>query len=298
VLTHDAVVASARATTARLHVDATRDCWLACLPLAHIGGLAVVTRALVTGVPVTVHDGFDADLVEAAARGGGATLVSLVPTALARIDPALFRAIVLGGSAPPVVLPPNVRVTYGLTETGSGCVYDGVPLDGVDVALDAGGQILVRGPMLLRAYRGPLASSGAPDTGGFERDPKDPGGWFATGDTGSIDVNGRLHVRGRSDDMIITGGENVWPESVEAAIARHPSVAECAVIGADDPEWGQRVVAVVVTAPGAPPPSLDELRACVKESLPAYCAPRELVLATTLPRTALGKLQRIRLRRS
>jgi O-succinylbenzoic acid--CoA ligase len=264
------------------------------LPLAHIGGLAVVARALLTGVPVTVQAGFDAAEVEAAARAGGATLVSLVPTALARIDAALFRAIVLGGSAPPAVLPPNVHVTYGLTETGSGCVYDGVPLDGVEIALDASNQILVRAAMLLRAYRGIVTD--APSAGGFERDPRDGEGWFATGDIGAIDANGRLHVQGRSDDMIITGGENVWPESIELAIARHPSVAECAVIGADDPEWGQRVVAVVVPAPGARPPSLEELRACVKESLPAYCAPRELVLATTLPRTALGKLQRSLLR--
>ena len=83
----------------------------------------------------------------------GATLVSLVPTALARLDPAWFRVIVLGGAAPPPVVPPNAVTTYGLTETGSGVVYDGVPLDGVEVRIDADGEIHLRGPMLLRAYR-------------------------------------------------------------------------------------------------------------------------------------------------
>ncbi|MEO5724114.1 MAG: AMP-binding protein, partial [Ilumatobacteraceae bacterium] len=131
VLTHDAVRASALATTARLGAERTTR-WLACLPLSHIGGLAVITRALATGAEVEVHDGFNAASVERAARHG-ATAVSLVVTALARIDPALFRVIVLGGSGPPAQRPANAVTTYGLTETGSGVVYDGVPLDGVEV---------------------------------------------------------------------------------------------------------------------------------------------------------------------
>ena len=151
VLTHDAVRASALATNQRLGVTAA-DHWLACLPLSHVGGLSVVTRALVTGTALTVLPGFDAATVTAAA-GRGASLVSLVATALARIDPTIFRRILLGGSAPPPVIPPNAVATYGSTETGSGVVYDGVPLDGVEVRIDGDGEIRVRGPMLLRCYR-------------------------------------------------------------------------------------------------------------------------------------------------
>ena len=119
--------ASAVATSARLDVDPDRDRWVACLPLAHIGGLSVVTRSLVTGTPCTVLDRFDATAVEAEARRG-ATLVSLVATALGRCDASGYRAVLLGGAAPPTALPANVVTTYGMTETGSGCVYDGRPL--------------------------------------------------------------------------------------------------------------------------------------------------------------------------
>src|SRR4051812_10527851 len=134
VLTHAALRASALATSSRLAVDPERDHWLACLPLAHVGGLSVVVRALVTATPLTVLPAFDATAAEAS----GATLVSLVATALPRIDPAVFRIIVLGGSAPPAAAdrPANVVTTYGMTETGSGVVYDGVPLDGVDVRVN------------------------------------------------------------------------------------------------------------------------------------------------------------------
>jgi O-succinylbenzoic acid--CoA ligase len=263
------------ATSRRLAVDPARDHWLACLPLAHVGGLSVVTRALVTGTPLTVLRGFDADAVQRSE----ATLVSLVATALGRIDPGRFRVIVLGGAAPPADLPANAVTTYGMTETGSGVVYDGLPLDGVEVRIDDGGQILLRGPMLLRCYR-----SG--------ENPKDGGGWFPTGDAGRIDRDGRLHVAGRMADLIITGGENVWPDPVEAALRTHPAVADVAVAGRPDPEWGERVVAFVVPATGAPVPALDGLRAAVKETLPAYCAPKELVLVEALPRTALGKIQK------
>jgi O-succinylbenzoic acid--CoA ligase len=274
VLTHDSVAASARATTARLDVDPATDHWLACLPLAHVGGLSVVTRALLTGTPLTVQPGFD----PVAAVGSGATLVSLVATALARIDPSTFRVIVLGGAAPPATLPPNAVTTYGLTETGSGVVYDGQPLDGVEVRIAADGEVLVRGPMLLRAYRDGT-------------DPKDPGGWLATGDVGRLD-DGRLVVDGRRGDMIVTGGENVWPEPVERVLAQATAVVDVAVAGEPDPEWGQRVVAYVVARDPRQPPTLTELRELVKDELPAWCAPRRLVLVDALPRTALGKVRR------
>jgi O-succinylbenzoic acid--CoA ligase len=278
VLTHDAVLASARATSTRLGVDPAIDHWLACLPLAHIGGLSVVTRAVLTGTALTVHAGFDAGAAMAAARDG-ATLVSLVATALARLDPALFRVVVLGGSAPPPTIAPNVVTTYGLTETGSGVVYDGRPLDGVEIDVDSDGEILVRGPMLLRAYRDGT-------------DPKSADGWLATGDLGDLSADGRLTVHGRRGDMIVTGGENVWPDAVERVLSRRPGVAEVAVIGSPDPEWGQRVVAYVVPVDAAAPPSLDSLRQTVKEELGPWCAPRALVLVDSLPRTSLGKVRR------
>src|SRR3546814_4025229 len=134
-----------------LRVDPATDRWLACLPFAHIGGLAVVMRALLTGTPWEWHRTFDADAVEHAARAG-CTLTSLVPTALARIGPSLFRAILLGGQAPPADRPPHVIATYGMTETGSGVVSDGAPLAGVGVRIGADGEVHLRGPMLLRSY--------------------------------------------------------------------------------------------------------------------------------------------------
>jgi O-succinylbenzoic acid--CoA ligase len=277
VLTHDAVVASARATSARLSVG-DDDEWLACLPLSHVGGLSVVTRAIVTGTRLTVLPGFDARPVEAAARAG-ATLVSLVPTALRRIDPTLFRVIVLGGSRPPTDRPANTVTTYGLTESGSGVVYDGRPLDHVEVRLAGDGEIQLRAPMLLRCYRDGT-------------DPKDPEGWLPTGDVGTWTDDGRLRVHGRRGDLIVTGGENVWPDPVEARLGAHPAVAEVVVAGREDEEWGQRVVAFVVPRTTAGPPGLDALRDWVKDELPPWCAPRELVLRRTIPRTALGKPRR------
>ena len=272
VLTHDAVAASAVATSARLGVT-TDDHWLACLPLSHVGGLSVVTRALHAGTRLTVLPGFDARAVIEV----GATLVSLVPTALARIDPSRFRTIVLGGSRPPEVRPANTVTTYGMTETGSGVVYDGRPLDTVEVRISDDGEILLRCPMLLRAYRD--GSS-----------PLDGEGWLPTGDLGRWLDDGRLHVDGRQGDLIVTGGENVWPEAVERALVGHPSVAEVMVRGRPDDEWGHIVEAVVV--PAGTPPTLESLRDHVKEHHPAHIAPRRLEIVTRLPRTALGKLRR------
>lgn len=278
VLTHDAVAASATATSARLGVT-DDDHWLACLPLSHVGGLSVVTRALHTGTRLTVHPGFDADAVNAVASADdGPTLVSLVATALRRVDAARFRTIVLGGSRPPADRPANTVTTYGMTESGSGVVYDGVPLDDVEVRIDGGGEIHLRCPMLLRCYRDGSV-------------PLDDDGWFPTGDLGHWRDDGRLHVAGRRGDLIVTGGENVWPEAVEAVLAAHPAVAEVLVRGVADDEWGQLVEAVVVPVHGEAP-TLAELRDFVKLDRPAFMAPRRLVLAGSLPRTALGKLRR------
>lgn len=276
VLTHDAVAASAVATSARLGVSAD-DMWLACLPLSHVGGLSVVTRAIVTDTRLVVHDGFDAAAVTAAAIGG-ATLVSLVPTTLLRIEPQLFRRVVLGGSRPPASLPDNVVVTYGMTETGSGVVYDGYPLDGVEIRVDPSGDIHIRCTMLFRCYRdgaSPLVD-----------------GWFATGDLGEIDDDGRLTVHGRKADMIISGGENVWPAVVEAALTAHPSVSEVAVAGVPDSEWGERVVAWIVPSDPANLPTLESIRSIAGETLPMYMAPREVRVVQSLPTTSSGKVRR------
>ena len=277
VLTHEAIAASAAATSDRLEVT-SEDHWLACLPLAHVGGLSVVFRALHAGTALTVHPGFD----PAAVQSSGATLVSLVTAALRRIDPNRFRTIVLGGARPPNDRPPNVVTTYGMTETGSGIVYDRRPLDGVDLRIVVG-EIHVRAPMTLRCYRDGV-------------DPKSADGWFGTGDLGEIAPDGRLTVFGRRGDLIISGGENVWPESVEAVLRRHPGIVDAAVHGVDDEHWGQVVVATLVPVDATAPPSLDEIRAHVRSSLPAYSAPRVVTYREDLPRTSLGKLRRSALR--
>ena len=283
VHTRDSVVASARLTSAGRGVDPGRDRWVSCLPLAHIGGLSVVTRSLVTGTPCTVLERFDPAAVEEEARRG-ATLVSLVATALGRCDTSDYRSVLLGGAPPPADLPSNVVTTYGMTETGSGCVYDGRALQGVELRIGDGrrgaeGEILVRGPMLLRAYRDGT-------------DPRLPGGWLPTGDGGRLEEDGTLVVFGRMAEVIVTGAEKVWPTQVEEVLALHAGVAEVAVWKRPDPEWGERVVAWVVPAVGTPAPGLDELRDLVGDSLARWAAPRELVVVDTIPRTAGGKVRR------
>ena len=271
VLTHAAVEASARATSERLQVT-DNDHWLACLPLAHVGGLSVITRSLITGTTLTVIDGFDADVVSASE----ATLVSLVTTALQRIDPSLFRAIVLGGARPPADRPPHCIATYGLTETGSGVVYNGKPLNSVEIEI-RDGEVHVRGPMLLRCYRdgtSPLTSDG----------------WLPTGDLGFLRDDGSLHVEGRRGDVINTGGEKVWPDDVERQLIQHPDIHDVAVTGLPDNAWGQIVAAFVVSA--RPNLSLDEIRAHCRAQLPGYALPKQLELVEAIPRTALGKIRR------
>ncbi len=277
VLTHDAVGTAAMATSAALAVDPGHDRWLACLPLAHVGGLSVVTRALATATPLTLLARPEPSVVEDEARRG-ATLVSLVAAVVARTDLTRFRRVLVGGSAPPPDRPPNMVATYGMTETGGGVVYDGRPLPEVEVrAVD--GELQVRGPMLLRCYRDGT-------------DPKDAHGWLPTGDAGSVAGDGTVAVIGRLAEVIVTGGEKVWPAPVEAVLGRHPDVREVAVAGRADPRWGARVVAYVVPADPSSPPALETVRSWAKERLPAYAVPRELVVVPALPHTALGKLRR------
>ncbi len=282
VHTVESMQASAFATTKELAIDPARDRWLACLPVAHIGGLSVLLRSLCTGTAVTVLPGFDADQVMHEARHGGVTRVSLVTKALRTVDPAAFRTVLLGGAAPPADRPPNCIATYGMTETGSGIVYERSALAGVELRIDESGAIWVRGPMLLRAYR-----MHADDI-----DPKTADGWFPTGDAGGFNPDGSLFVSGRVGDVIVSGGEKVWPERLDPVLLGHPKVAEAAVAGRTDPDWGAVVVAHVVPTDQADPPSLEEIRLWVKESLPAWYAPKALQLHSTLPRTGSGKVRR------
>ncbi len=282
VHTISSVAASATATSRAINIDPTTDRWLACLPLAHIGGMSVLLRSLFTDTPVTVLPGFDAERVTAEALSGGATRVSLVTKALRAVDPSLFRTVLLGGAAPPADRPANCIATYGMTETGSGVVYERRALESVELRVDDDGGIWVRGPMLLRAYR--MHTD--------DIDPKTVDGWFATGDAGGFNPDGSLFVSGRVGDVIVSGGEKIWPEMVEPLLGRHPLVAEAAVSGQSDADWGSVVVVHVIPADPANPPTLEDLRAFVKESLPAWYAPKVLRLHASLPRTGSGKVRR------
>lgn len=279
---------------------------LVCVPLHHVAGLAILARARVTRTPVIVHPSFDVGAVAAAPADEGATLVSLVPTMLARLLAAdaplhAFRTLVLGGAPLPPVLRERAsergaRVVdaYGLSETWGGVVLDGTPLEDAEVVLDTNddgstkpGEILVRGPMVMSGYRDDPDATAAALTDG----------WLRTGDLGTIDDDGTLRVVDRLKDIILTGGVNVSPTAVEAVLARAPGVRDVCVAGVPDPEWGERVVAFVVPDP-ADPPTLDGLRAFAGEQLTRAQLPRELVLVEAIPRTPGGKPLRRVLRAS
>ena len=275
VHTHESIGASVRGSAKRLGAQPS-DHWLLCIPPSHVGGFSVFCRAHLGGNGLTVLPTFDADEVMRAAATG-ATHASLVPTALRRIDSARFELILLGGSKMPAELPDNVVTTYGLTETMGGIVYDGVPLDEVQLRI-VEGEIHVQCPMLMRCYR----------------DGAVPGKWFPTGDLGSLDESGRLIVEGRRGQLIVTGGEKVWPHVVEDALASHPEVIDCAVLGVPDVEWGARVVAWVVSR--SHDLSLDDVRGWVRDRLSSFHAPKEIRIVERIPRTALGKLDEPALR--
>ena len=294
---HRRAIDAAVASSALALEASDEDRWLCCLPLSHVGGLLVLLRAILLGAPVAVHARFDPEAVVAEP---GVVFTSVVPTMLGRLvetgtDLSSFRGILVGGAH----LSPdrraraeraggNVVETYGLTETCGGVVYEGVPLSGTEMRIDADGGIQLRGPTLMQGYRFDEAGSAA----AFTHD-----GWLRPGDAGEIDRDGRLHVVGRIDDLINTGGERVWPDQVEAALRDHPGVRDVAAGGRLDPEWGQHVAVWVVPADPADPPSLEELRAFAARTLPRYAAPRELTLADRLPRTLSGKLRRAALPR-
>jgi O-succinylbenzoic acid--CoA ligase len=304
LLTAAALTASATATHDRLGGPGR---WLLALPPYHIAGVQVLVRSLLAGtVPVEldVSTGFDVNQLPAAVAelGSGRRYTALVAAQLAKAltDPAATAALagldavlIGGGPAPRPVLDAaasagiSVVRTYGMSETAGGCVYDGVPLDGVKVRVDADGRIAIGGPTLAKGYRNP------PDP-----DPFAEPGWFRTDDVGVVGDSGVLSVLGRVDDAISTGGLTVLPQPVEAALRTHPAVADCAVFGLADERLGQRVVAAVVVADGCAPPSLDTLQAHVMRTLDRTAAPRELHIVDALPMRGIGKVDRQALARS
>lgn len=315
VLSHAALQAATQASLTRLGAQQGERFALA-LPLHHVAGLQVVLRAWACATePYLVDDPGDPTALAAAAAA--TEHVSLVPTQLARLlqreetrrAAAAWRTVLVGGAALDPDLAQaaaaagvNVIVSYGMTETAGGCVYDGRPLDGTAVAIGVDRRIRLRGPTLCTGYLGSgAAGTGTPAADGSPaepgsavptlRSPVDPDGWFATADLGAI-RGGRLEVLGRSDDVAITGGENVSTEQVAAVLRRHAAVADAAVVGVPDREWGSRLVAVVAPRDPSDPPELAALRDLVIEDhSPAY-APRELVLVDELPRDPIGKLRR------
>jgi len=291
LLSRRAVLASVTATARRLGGSGR---WALALPPTYVAGIQVICRSLVAG-----HEPVLVDPPESLAPSlePGAFL-SLVPTQLHRLldDPQAvaalrgLQAILLGGGPIDPALrgraaEEGLRVvaTYGSAETAGGCVYDGYPLDGVDVAVDSQGRIRISGPVLFDGYDG---------------DPELTaqvlvGGWFLTSDAGRLDEDGRLHVLGRVDDVVVSGGVNVPLPPVAARLRAHPEVTAAEVVGVPDPEWGQRVVAFVVTTG---PVSLDEVRDWVAEAHPRTWAPREVVCVDELPMLDNGKVDRMALR--
>jgi o-succinylbenzoate---CoA ligase len=285
-LAASALLHSARASLDRIGARAGER-WLCPLPTSHVAGLGILVRSLVSGTTPVVTERLPDDPRPAAA---GCTHTSLVPTQLRRLlaagaDLTGFGTILLGGALVPAGLLAAARAagaqvvtTYGMSETCGGCVYDGVPLAGVSVRTGTGGRIEITGPVLFSGYRL------RPDlTGQAMTD-----GWLVTSDVGTVDA-GRLSVHGRADEMISTGGEKVAPGQVAAVLELCPGVREAVVIGEPDPEWGERVTAVVVPDDPAHPPALQELRAAVVQQLPHYAAPRALVLVADVPLLASGK---------
>ncbi|RYU14887.1 o-succinylbenzoate--CoA ligase [Nocardioides iriomotensis] len=294
VLSRGALRASADATSARLGGPGQ---WLLNLPPSYVAGLQVLFRSVRAGTTPVVQDGTFADA--ATAMTGERRYVSLVPTQLHRMlddeenTAALrtFSTVLVGGAAVPPALreraaDAGVRVvaTYGMSETCGGCVYDGVPLDGVAVALSAEGRVRLTGPVLFDGYEGRDDL-----TAEVMRD-----GWFVTSDAGRLDEDGRLQVLGRVDDVLLSGGVNVPAPAVAARLREHPAVRDAEVVGVPDDEWGQRVVALVVLDEGRDL-DLDAARDWVAAVHPRSWAPRGLRQVDAIPLLHNGKVDRLAL---
>ena len=289
LLSAAALRASAAATHERLGGPGS---WLLALPVSAIAGLQVLCRSSLAGIPATIPAPGEALAGAVTRMPEGRRYTALVPTQLRRFldtEPAAlasFDAVLVGGAATDAALLASARAhdvsvvtTYGMTETAGGCVYDGRPLDGVAVRVTEG--IEVSGPTLALGYRLDPEATGAAFADG----------WFRTRDAGSLDDDGRLTVHGRLDDVVISGGVNVAPTAVEAALREHPDVIDAVVVGRPDGEWGQQVVAAVVPSPGRTP-LLDVLRPWVADRLGAAAAPRALLLLEALPLLHTGKPDR------
>ena len=270
------------------------DRWLCVMPLAHIGGLSILLRSALCSTTAVVHERFATEPVLAALREERITVVSLVATMLGRLlegglrqPPSLRCALIGGGPVGEDLLSTAraagvpVRATYGMSESCAQAATEPVsdpgggarPLFCTRVRIAADGEILLAGPTI------------AP--GALSAD-----GWLHTGDLGALDADGRLQVRGRISETIISGGENISPEEVEAVLARHPEVLEAAVIGRPDQQWGEAVCAVVVPVAGFMPAE-RELRAHCSQQLAPFKVPKAFAISDQpLPRTASGKLLR------
>lgn len=289
-LSHTALQASVAAGLRRLGAQ-PGERWGLALPTHHIAGVSVHLRAAALGTEAVVA-------TDTAGVGHlDVEHVALVPAQLDRLlthgaAVERFTTILLGGApAAPQLLErarargARVVTSYGMTETVGGCVYDGLPLDGVEVAVDtADARIRIRGPVLLAGYR--------TVTGQDHGVAVDADGWFTTPDLGRLDPDGRLEVLGRADAVLISGGENVPLATVESLLGTHPGVADVAVGAVTDPRWGQVPAALVVPVAADRPPDLGALRAHVRAQAPAAFAPGHLLLVDRLPRDGLGKLPR------
>ncbi|MCD2199433.1 o-succinylbenzoate--CoA ligase [Halobacterium sp. KA-4] len=311
-LTYASFAASAVASSFRLGV-LPEDSWLCPLSLYHMGGLSVVLRSALYGTTAVLTRGFDADDVHEALAEYGCTGVSLVPTMLDRLldagaVPASLRFALVGGAPTPPKLVEHaldagvpVCPTFGMTETTSQVATlhatdardrpdsSGRPLLGTDITvvgedgevLPVGetGELVVSGPTVTPGYLSADANSERFCEHGLR-----------TGDFGFVDGDGFLHVGGRQTDQIVTGGENVHPEEVAAVLRDHPDVANVAVVGVPDDEWGERVAALVV--PGDDGVTDAGLREFCEDRLAGYKHPRTIAFAEAVPRTASGTVDR------
>jgi O-succinylbenzoic acid--CoA ligase len=284
---------SARASLARVGAR-PGERWLLCLPASHVAGLQVLVRSLVGGtVPVIAAEATARAVAEAA--DAGCAHVSIVPTQLVRLlgegGPgaaalARYRCVLVGGAAAGAAVLDEAReagvsavTTYGMSETCGGCVYDGVPLDGVTVRAGGDGRLRIAGPVLMNRYHG------RPDLTAAVLE----NGEFVTSDLGYVGRDGLVVIRGRADDVINTGGHKVVPGEVAAVLETCPGIREVVVVGRPDPEWGERVTAVVVPADPAEPPGLELVRNHVSARLPRYACPSEVVLTEAIPVLPSGK---------
>jgi O-succinylbenzoic acid--CoA ligase len=289
-LSRVAIRASVHASARRLGAGGQ---WLLALPAAYVAGVQVICRSLEAGhEPVVVDGSFAATLAGMPHHRDVPLFTSLVPTQLHRLltDERevealrhLHTILVGGGPVDPTLRRRaedaglHVVATYGASETAGGCVYDGHPLDGVAVAIGTDGRIRIGGPTLFEGY--------VDDREQTARTLVD--GWFLTADAGRLDEDGRLQVLGRLDDVVVSGGVNVPLPSVGRRLREHPGVEAAEVLGVEDDEWGQRVVAFVVGVV-----VLEEVRDWVGEVHPRSWAPRQVVVLDALPLLSNGKVDR------